>query len=363
MHIAIDGRELVSRPTGVGRYLSCLIDQWDTLAAARAHRFTLFAHGPMSLPETGLDVRSVVLPGAGGTRWEQATLAAALRQHAPDVLFAPAYTAPLLASVPVALVVHDVSFYAHPEWFSWREGQRRRLVTRAATRRARIVLTVSNFSRDEIVRHLGVEPSRIRVIPHGLGLSDDHESSRSTDRARPPLVLFVGSVLNRRHVDALVRAMPAVLQRVPGARLAIVGDNRTWPRLDPAGLADDLGVSSQVTVTAFVDDVRLRALYAEASAFAFLSEYEGFGLTPLEAIAAGVPPVVLDTAVAREVYGGAAAYVAAPDPGLVAEALTAMLTDRDQRERLLGAAPAVLARYHWADAAAATLRAIEDAAT
>ena len=58
-----------------------------------------------------------------------------------------------------------------------------------------------------------------------------------------------------------------------------------------------------MTVTAFVDDARLRALYAEASAFAFLSEYEGFGLTPLEALAAGVPPVVLDTPVAREVYG------------------------------------------------------------
>jgi glycosyltransferase involved in cell wall biosynthesis len=279
------------------------------------------------------------------------------------VLFAPAYTAPLLASVPVALVVHDVSFYAHPEWFSWREGKRRRLVTRAATKRARIVLTVSNFSRDEIMRHLGVEASRIRVIPHGLGFNDQHGGPKVTDgQPRAPLVLFVGSLLNRRHVDALVRAMPALLERIPGARLAIVGDNRTWPRQDPAGLAEDLGVSSHVTVTDFVDDGQLRALYAEASVFAFLSEYEGFGLTPLEALSAGVLPVVLDTAVAREVYGNAAGYVAAPDPGLVADALAAMLTDGDQRRRLLEAAPAVLARYRWTDAAAATLHAIEEAA-
>ena len=63
----------------------------------------------------------------------------------------------------------------------------------------------------------------------------------------------------------------------------------------PQDWLDELGIASHVTVTTFVDDARLRALYAEASVFAFLSEYEGFGLTPLEALAAGVPPVVLDT--------------------------------------------------------------------
>jgi glycosyltransferase involved in cell wall biosynthesis len=361
VHIAVDARELVSRPTGVGRYLSRLIDSWDTLPGARGHRFTLLAHGAISLPPNTLDLRQLVLPGRGGTGWEQATLLTALRRLAPDVLFGPGYTAPLLCPAPVVLAVHDVSFAAHPEWFPWREGLRRRLVTRLAARRAAVVLTLSAFSRDEIVRHLGIEASRIRVIPLGLGLSPDPERAAAATSHGAPLILFVGSLFNRRHVDALVRAMPRVLHHVPGARLAIVGDNRTWPRIDPAGLADELGIATHVTVTTFVDDEQLRALYAEASAFAFLSEYEGFGLTPLEALAAGVPPVVLDTIVAREVYGAAAGYVAAPDAGLVADALTAMLTEPEHRSRVLEAAPAVLARYRWADAAAATLRAIEDA--
>jgi glycosyltransferase involved in cell wall biosynthesis len=362
MHIAIDARELVSRPTGVGRYLSRLIEHWGMLPAARAHRFTLFGHGPVSIPESTLDTSIIALAGAGGTRWEQATLPAALRRAQPDVLFAPGYTSPLLCPAPVALAVHDVSFAAHPEWFQRREGLRRRLLTRLAARSARVVLTLSAFSRDEIVRYLGVDRSRVRVIPLGLGLNADQHTPAPVHSARTPLILFVGSVFNRRHVDALVRAMPAVLRRVPDARLAIVGDNRTWPRLDPAGLADELGIGSHVTVASFVDDGRLRALYHEASVFAFLSEYEGFGLTPLEALAAGVPPVVLDTAAAREVYGGAAAFVAAPDTGLVADALSAMLTDESQRRRVLDAAPDVLGRYRWADTATATLRAIEDAA-
>ena len=362
MHIAIDARELVSRPTGVGRYLSRLIEHWEALPAARAHRYTLFAHGRVSIPQSSLDVSWIALAGAGGTRWEQATLPAALRRARPDVLFAPGYTSPLLCPAPVALAVHDVSFAAHPEWFQRREGLRRHLLTRLAARRARVVLTLSAFSQDEIVRYLGVDRSRVRVIPLGLGLNADQHVPAEAPFARTPLILFAGSVFNRRHVDALVRAMPAVLRRVPEARLAIVGDNRTWPRLDPASLADELGLGSQVTVASFVDDARLRTLYAEASVFAFLSEYEGFGLTPLEALAAGVPPVVLDTAVAREVLGAAAAFVAAPDPGLIADALAAMLTDSSQRRRVLAAAPAVLGRYRWSDAATATLRAIEDAA-
>jgi glycosyltransferase involved in cell wall biosynthesis len=362
MHIAIDARELVARPTGVGRYLSGLMAHWAALPAARAHRFTLFAHGAIGVKETGIDTRTVSLPGAGGTRWEQGTLAAALRATRPDVLFAPGYTAPLLCPAPIVLAVHDVSFAAHPEWFHWQEGLRRRVLTRMAARRARLVLTLSAFSRGEIVRHLGVDAARIRVVPLGLGFRPDQQPSAASPSSRAPLILFVGSLFNRRHVDALVRAMPAVLLRVPDARLAIVGDNRTWPRLDPAGLADELGIGSQVTVASFVDDARLHALYEEAAVFAFLSEYEGFGLTPLEALAAGVPPVVLDTAVAREIYGPAAAYVAAPDAGLVSEVLASMLTDQEQRLRVLDAAPAVLARYRWADAAAATLRAIEDAA-
>jgi glycosyltransferase involved in cell wall biosynthesis len=361
MHIAVDARELVGRPTGVGRYLSRLLDHWAGSSQARTHRFTLFAHHPVATAERSLDLTQVLLPGSGGTWWEQSTLPAALRRTSPDVLFAPGYTAPVVCPAPTALSIHDVSFVVHPEWFAWREGLRRRLVTRVSARRARIVVTFSESSRNEIVRRLGVETSRVRVIPHGLGLTDGREGPPDRE-ARRPLVLFVGSIFNRRHVDALIRAMPALLRQVPDAQLAVVGDNRTWPRLDPAALAEELGLGSCVTVAAFVDDARLRALYGEAAVFAFLSEYEGFGLTPLEALAAGVPPVVLDTAVAREVYGEAAAYVAAPDPGLIADALIMLLSDGEERRRILAEAPAVLARYRWEDAAAATLAAIEEAA-
>jgi glycosyltransferase involved in cell wall biosynthesis len=361
MHVAIDARELAGRPTGVGRYLGQLLAEWQRAPAATRHRFTLYAHDRVAAPPGPLDLTTVHLPGAGGTRWEQATLAAALRRARPDVLFAPAYSAPLLGPVPTVLALHDVSFAAHPEWFRWREGLRRRLVTRAAAARAATVLTLSEFSQREITRLLRVPAHRIRVVPLGLGLVGD-EGATGRTAVREPLILYVGSIFNRRHLPALVRSLPLVRTRVPDARLIVVGENRTWPHQDLQAVASEAGVSACVELAAFVSDERLRDLYARARVFAFLSEYEGMGLTPLEALAHGVPPVVLDTAVAREVYGDAARFAGAADPTTVAAHLIALLEDAEERRVLLERAPAILQRYRWADAAAATLSALEDAA-
>ena len=361
MRIAIDARELVGAATGAGRYLGQILAHWSALPAAARHEYRLYAHAPIDPPERSVPATVRILPGTGGTRWEQVTLAAALRRERPDVLFAPAYTAPLFAGVPAVVSIHDVSFAAHPEWFRPREGARRRFVTTRAARAARTVLTLSAFSKAEIVQRLGVPADKVRVVPLGLGVVPDGEGRGAAAGGRS-LVLFVGSVFNRRHVPALILAMPGVIDRHPGARLSIVGDNRSWPYQDLGAIAAAAGVAERVTLESFVSDEALRALYDRAGVFVFLSEYEGFGLTPLEALAAGVPIVVLDTPVAREVYGPAARYVARPEPGEVAGAVNEILEDGAVRQSLLDASIGVLARYRWSDAAAATLAALEEAA-
>ena len=112
----------------------------------------------------------------------------------------------------------------------------------------------------------------------------------------------------------------------------------------------------------YVTDEQLRRLYGEARAFAFLSEYEGLGLTPLEALATGVPPVLLDTPVARESCGNAAMYVALGDLHGTTAALETALFDDAARARMLAAAPGELAKYQWPQAARETLAVLEAAA-
>ena len=116
MRVAVDGRELTGKPTGVGRYLRELLTEWGKSANARRHEWVVYAPEMPDVPPT-LARHVRVLPGSGGTAWEQWTLSRALAADRPDVLFAPGYTAPLTAPCPVAVAIHDVSFAAHPEWF------------------------------------------------------------------------------------------------------------------------------------------------------------------------------------------------------------------------------------------------------
>jgi glycosyltransferase involved in cell wall biosynthesis len=339
MKIAIDARELHGKRTGVGRYLSELLGAWRAMPAAAAHEFVLLAPGS----------------GSAGTIWEQCTLPGLVRRAGANVLFAPGYTGPLRAPAPMVVAIHDVSFAAHPEWFAWREGLRRRVLGRLSARRAARVLTISEFSKQEIVRHLGIDGAKIAVTYPGVTAMTDQANPTRAFEAEP-VVLYVGSVFNRRHVAELIDGFARVARRHPDARLEIVGDNRTTPRLDLEGLARGSGVGDRIRLRSYVSDAELRDLYRRARAFAFLSEYEGFGLTPVEALSAAVPIVVLDTAVAREIYGPAAIYVPRSEPELVAAALERALFDRAERSRLLGASADVLARYSWEECARRTLQ-------
>jgi len=358
MRIGIDARELTGRATGAGRYLAGLLREWVSDEGERHHELVLYAHRP--LPASAVPASSTrIVPGSGGTSWEQWRLPRALAADGLDVFFAPAYTAPLMVRVPLVVAIHDVSFFAHPEWFRPREGFRRRFLSQRAARRARTVITISEFSRLELTRRLGVGADRVRVIPPGVRPPVGGQRATSPD----PRVLFVGSIFNRRHVPDLISAFGRLARTHLAAQLTIVGDNRTYPREDiPLAIRRE-GLDGRVEWRQYVCDAELNELYAASRAFAFLSEYEGLGLTPLEALAAGVPPVLLDTPVAREACGDAALYVRPGDPAAVEAALERLLFDEATRAELLGAAPRVLARYDWRTAARETLNVLETAAS
>jgi glycosyltransferase involved in cell wall biosynthesis len=272
------------------------------------------------------------------------------------VFFAPAYTAPAFVRVPLAVTIHDISFVAHPEWFRPREGLRRRWLTRRAAQRAAVVFTDSDFSRSEIGGRLNVASSRIVTIPPGV---TSRGTAQDTHAVREPMVLYVGTLLNRRRLPDLIAAFAAATRDLERAQLVIVGADRTWPAQDLAAAATRHGVRHRVDLRQYAPDDELGRLYRRASVFAFLSEYEGFGMTPLEALAAGVPPIVLDTPVSREVYGHAAVFVERGDVAGTAAAIRRLLVDPASAGPVLAAAPAVLARYSWDATAERTLEHLE----
>jgi glycosyltransferase involved in cell wall biosynthesis len=208
------------------------------------------------------------------------------------------------------------------------------------------------------VEHLGVAGGKVRIVRHGI----DPRRASPPPGVSAPLILYVGSILNRRHVSDLVRAFARIAGDWPEARLVIAGDNRTQPYEDPAALAADLGIAKHVDVRSYVPEDDLDGLYAGAALFVFLSEYEGFGFPPLEAMSAGVPVVVGDTPAARETCGDAATYVPIGDVAATSAAMRTLLQDDDLRAGQIARGTPVLRRYQWNVAAAETLGALLDAA-
>lgn len=366
MRIGIDARELQGHPTGVGRYLSEILRGWlqsDWLRSDPGHEIHLFApqsDGPLAID--GLPAASALpahlTKGPNGTVWEQWTLPRALARQDIRVLFAPAYSAPVVAPCPVVLTMHDVSFCAHPEWFSPREGMRRRWLARACARRARAILTVSEFSAREIEHHLRVPRARLRVVPNGI----DHvprrfdPEGRWLGRAVTPHVVSLGSVFNRRHVPTLITAFARAFGSQPSAILSIAGENRTYPRVDLQALAHAAGIGDRTRVLSYATEETVTELLDRADIAVFVSEYEGFGLPMLEALARGVPVIVADTPVSHEVCGAAASFVRPGDPTALAQALTAILEDRPRVAAQLRESAVVLDRYRWNATAATTLQ-------
>lgn len=350
------GVELQGERTGVGRYLEALLAGAE--AAGLGWQWRVFLHGGLAGRPRWRDpaIRPVVV---GGRRrpvaWEQLELPAAVARSGLDLLFSPGYSLPLALPVPGVVTLHDLSFESRPSDFRFRERWRRRVLARLAARRAARVLADTGSIAAEVGRRYGVEGSRIGVVPVPFDAQRwrDAPAGRAelgTLGVEPPYLLFLGTLLGRRGLEAMLRAAAELRRRDPALRLVLAG--RTG-LADPDGLERKLaaaGLGDAVVRLGWVEEALLPALYAHAEATLYLSEYEGFGLPPLESLACGTPAVVAPGLALDELWPGYPYRVAATEPEEVAAAVErARAADRREvadaaAERLGVLAPAAVAR-------------------
>jgi glycosyltransferase involved in cell wall biosynthesis len=253
--------------------------------------------------------------------WDQMRAPRLLREARADIVHCTGGTLPWRVPRPVVLTLHDLVWLRGANrgrpYVRWYFGD---LQPRLA-RRADAIIADTDAARDDIAQGLGIDPARIAVC--GAGLDPrffDLKCGMPDFSPAVPYVLSVGTVEERKDLITAVRA----LAHIPDLRRISAGPLTPYSRL-VANEAERLGISDRVQLLGFVDDAQLLSLYERAAAFIFPSRYEGFGLPPLQALAAGVPVVASRIPVLEEVLGDCALLAPPGDAHAFAQALRSAL--------------------------------------
>lgn len=360
-HVVVDAR--MAHDGGIGTYLQNLVPR---IAASRPE-WTFTALGdPSDLRALGWHAHANVRIQSQRTPIfsvrEQIQIPMNLASGA-HLFWAPYYNAPLLLRRPMVVTIHDVNHLALPELLGGpvRRAYARLLLT-SAVRRARRVLFDSEFTRREAERLLGAVGDR-GVVVH-LGVSEDWQTAREAAPRRPlaePYFLYVGNVKRHKNVPLLLRAFARIADQLPH-RMVLIG-RREGLHADPE-VSDALAALGPRAL--YLGEVNRRTVQeyvVHAEALVTVSLYEGFGLPPLEAMAAGCPCVVSHAGSLPEVCGEAALYCDPHDELSVAAALLRIARDDELRRTLVVRGRARVAEFSWDQTAARSVDILRDAMT
>ena len=341
MRVGVDGRSLVGGGArGVAHYTAALLEALAAEFPDDEYR-VLLPRGRAWVPPGVLPERHA-LPGRAlfaGAPFGRPRLDRLL--PGCDAVWAPAPAPLAVGDTPFVLTVHDRSWEARPQDFTryeraWHLAAR----PRSLARRAAAVLCHAEVVRDELLSEWSLDPARVHAIPLAPRTMDVGDASGVRGRAGTPYFLFIGALEPRKAPDLLDEAFRLARAQGLDAELWIVGEGRLDPRGEGVvrlGRVDGLG-----------------PLYAGALAVVLPSWLEGFGLPPVEGLAAGAPAIVSDLPVLREVLGEGALYVPPGDAAALAGALLSVAGDAALRARLLESGRARIAALSWAETARRT---------
>jgi glycosyltransferase involved in cell wall biosynthesis len=350
--VAVDATPLLGARTGIGRFTAALLTGLGARpdVAPRAFAATWRGRGTLDrvLPAGVVAVHRPMAARPLRAAWEVlGRPAIEWWTGAVDLVHGTNFVVPPTRRAAAVVTVHDLTAVRFPELCTPDVRRYPDLLRRALDRGA-WVHAVSSFVAEEVVTELGAPPERVRAIPNGgpdAGPPGAPEAGRALAGA-DRYVLTLATVEPRKDHPTLVDAFAALGGALADVRLVLAGPDG-W---GAEALADALArspVADRVTRLGWVDDAARADLLAGASVLAYPSRYEGFGLPPLEAMAAGVPVVATAVGAVPEVVGDAAVLVPPGDPEALAEALRAVLLDAEQADDLRRRGRARVAAFDW----------------
>ena len=356
MTIVLDARTATDHFPGIGRYVVNLAHTLKSIAPDLDLMLLCDPNAPSSrlalpnLPITNLPIS----PFSIQQQWR---VPQQLRDLKAAVYHSPYYLMPYRPGVPTVLTAYDVIPLIYPQYYSVPQRLIFRVAHTLALRTARLTLAISEATKVDLIRRLGARPDRIRVTPLAADPRFTPQSTAAIQAGRDKYhlpdryVLYIGSNKPHKNLARLVEAFSNLKPPPSNFHLVIAGswDNRYFEAKQLAGGNDRIHFLGPIS------DADLPALYSGALAFAFISEYEGFGLPPLEAMACGAPVIASNTSSLPEVIGDAGLLIDPHDAGAITTALERIVSDSalqsDLRQRSLDRA----AQFSWEQTARLTL--------
>ena len=366
MKIGIDAHNLWGRRMGMGRYLSNLLREWSGLELNSKFILYFRNHIPDDIPKSD-NFESKILKSKSTAFFMHCLLPRAAEKDEVDLFFSPSYILPLkiFKKIKTAVTIHDISYEAHPEWFSWQNNILLRFVSKKSAQRADIILTPSEFTKKEILKHYQINPDKIFVVP--LAVDEKFKQLENEDKAikekysiKNKFIFYIGAIFNRRFIPECIEAFKQIAKKFPEHQFLISGTNYTHPFVDINYIIkkanEDIGREA-ILHTDYVDENDLVYLYNDASLFIWLSSYEGFGLPPLEALACGTPVITTQMGSLPESVGDSAIFVNNPeDIQEISKAMEKILSNEQFSKELASKGLLQAQKFSWQKTAEETLK-------
>jgi glycosyltransferase involved in cell wall biosynthesis len=370
MRIGIDATALPPQPVGAGNYIIELVRALHTLDSQ--HEFIIFAqqHGREligSPARTGFEW--IDLPDHSPVRrliWEQIEFPNLLKKQRIDLLHSLHYTRPLRLACRSIVTIHDMTFFLFPHLHTRAKRIFFPAMIRYSARAADALIAISESTRQDAIRILGLPPGKITSVPLGVRPEFRHvhdQTLKADVRARYHLpekfLLFVGLVEPRKNLPLLLKSYHRVVSQGTHLPLVIVGRNG-WMYEQVLELIASLGLTEAVHLAGYVSPEDLPIVYNLADVFIYPSLYEGFGLPPLEALACGTPVITTAISSMPEHIGQAGLLIPPGDEDALTQAIIRLLNDRELKSRLAILGPQQAAQFTWTRTAHQTLQVYEN---
>lgn len=372
MTIGIDARFFGPKAKGLGRYTQQLLSELAKLDRQNDYLVFLRAEDFADFQPPGPRFKKVLANYRWYSLGEQLLFPLALYRHKIDLMHFTHFNAPVLYARPYVITIHDLilrRFGTARGWFwgrarYWLKNLGYEAVIRIIVRRAKKIIAVSEYVKQDIIDSFGMAPEKIAVVYESGPAATNYQPAAGDNRVlekyqiKKPYLLYVGNAYPHKNLERLIESFKILQEKdQPDLQLVLVGGEDYFYRRLKRKNCDAAGVcfGGGVIFTGFVPEADLGVLYNNAEVYVFPSLCEGFGLPPLEAMSYGLPVVASRATCLPEILGEAAHYFDATNLNDMAAKINEVVENNNLRQRLIEIGLEQIKKYSWQKMAEETL--------